>query len=88
MKKQIVATFFSAVLPGAGQIYDHKWAKGFGFLAAAMILSGIARRARMGGSSLLQWIPSPAGIYLVHIALLGLAFWSAFDMYRSSQKKR
>ena len=86
MKRRILATLVSAVLPGAGQIYNHHWLKGLGFLGGAMILSAMARRQMMGSSvSPLQWLPSPADILVAHAILFGLTVWSAVDAYREGK---
>jgi hypothetical protein len=78
MKQYILAAGLSAILPGAGQLYNHQWLKGAGFLIAVMVLSAVIRRR------LLLAEPSLMAI-LFAAALLGLAFWSVVDAYRSAK---
>ena len=78
MKQNILAAGLSAILPGAGQLYNHQWLKGAGFLIAVMVLSAVIRRR------LLLAEPSLMAI-LFAAALLGLAVWSVVDAYRSAK---
>ena len=78
MKKNVLAAALSAILPGAGQIYNHHWAKGVGFLAAVMVLSAIVRRRLVFGE------PSLMAILIV-VVLFGLATWSVVDAYRCAK---
>jgi len=78
MKHNNLAAGLSAILPGAGQLYNHQWLKGAGFLIAVMVLSAVIRRR------LLLAEPSLMAI-LFAAALLGLAVWSVVDAYRSAK---
>lgn len=78
MKLNILAAGLSAILPGAGQLYNHQWLKGAGFLIAVMVLSAVIRRR------LLLAEPSLMAL-LFAAALLGLAVWSVVDAYRSAK---
>jgi hypothetical protein len=78
MKLNILAAGLSAILPGAGQLYNHQWVKGAGFLIAVMVLSAVIRRR------LLLAEPSLMAL-LFAAALLGLAVWSVVDAYRSAK---
>ena len=77
MKNNVLAAAFSAVLPGVGQLYNHHWVKGAGFLTAVMIISGFMRgRMHVEGSmSAIGWV--------LLFALLGTLIVSVFDAYRS-----
>jgi len=78
MKKNVLAAAFSAILPGAGQLYTHHWAKGAGFLITVMMISAIIRR------KMLLAAPSMTAM-LVVVALFGLAIWSVADAYCSDK---
>jgi len=78
MKRKVIAAALSAVLPGAGQLYTHHWAKGAGFLIAVMVISAVARRR------MLLAAPSMAAM-LVVVVLFGVAVWSVVDAYRSGK---
>jgi len=78
MKRNVVAAALSAVLPGAGQLYAHHWAKGAGFLVTAMVISAVIRRR------MLLAAPSMAAIIVV-VVLFGVAVWSVVDAYRSDK---
>jgi len=78
MKRNVVAAALSAVLPGAGQLYTHHWAKGAGFLIVAMVISAVIRRR------MLLTAPSMAAIMVVAV-LFGVAIWSVVDAYRSDK---
>jgi uncharacterized membrane protein YdjX (TVP38/TMEM64 family) len=78
MKRNVVAAALSAVLPGAGQLYTHHWAKGVGFLIAAMGISAVIRRR------MLLTAPSMIAMLVVGV-LFGLAVWSVVDAYRSDK---
>jgi TM2 domain-containing membrane protein YozV len=75
MKRNIVAAALSVVLPGAGQLYNHQWVKGTGFLVPVMVLSALIRRRML----LAQ--PSVTAM-LVAVLLLALAVWSVIDAFR------
>ena len=78
MKKNVLAAALSAILPGAGQIYNHHWVKGIGFLATVMVLSAIVRRRLVFDEPSLMAI-------LVVVVLFGLATWSVVDAYRCAK---
>jgi hypothetical protein len=78
MKKNILAAALSAILPGAGQFYNHQWLKGMGFLAAVLVISASMRRRMI--------LAEPSLIaMLVVIALFTISIWSVVDAYRSTR---
>ncbi len=79
MRQEILAAALSAILPGVGQLYNHHWVKGVGFLAAAMIISAMMRRGMLlaGSMSGMAWV--------LLIVLFGVAIWSVADAYRSAK---
>lgn len=86
MKKRIAGAILSALLPGAGQIYSHQWMKGSLFLVAAMVFSGIIRRASMGGASTLGQFFLLGNSVFIHLLLFSLAIWSAVDVFLAPAK--
>ncbi len=77
MSKNVLAAAFSAVLPGTGQLYNHHWLKGIGFLVPVLILSGSMRRRFLVGE--------PSLVAMLAVAVLfGLVIWSVVDAYRSA----
>ena len=78
MEKNILAAALSAILPGAGQFYNHQWLKGIGFLTAVLVISASMRRRMI--------LAEPSLIaMLVVIALFAIAIWSVVDAYRSTR---
>ena len=77
MIERILTAMLSTLLPGAGQLIQHRWMKGAIFLAAAMVLSGVVRRETLGG----------AGALSLRAILIALALWSAADAYMLQQAK-
>ncbi len=78
MKKNILAAALSAILPGAGQFYNHQWLKGIGFLTAVLVISASMRRRMI--------LAEPSLIaMLVVIVLFTIAIWSVVDAYRSTR---
>ena len=86
MKKRIVGFILSALLPGAGQIYSRQWIKGGLFLVAAMVFSGLIRRASMGQSFFLGQAIFLGNSVFIHLLLLSLALWSAMDVFLAPVK--
>lgn len=78
--KKWLPVILSVILPGTGQFVQRHWAKGAGFLLAAMLFSGMLRRRTILASEFSDW--SMAHLLLLAV-LLGLAAWSAFDAFRS-----
>jgi TM2 domain-containing membrane protein YozV len=80
MKPEIIAAALSAVLPGVGQLYNHHWVKGVGFLAVVMIISAFMRRGMLlaGSMSGIAW--------LLLLLLFGLVIVSVADAYRSAKR--
>ena len=78
MKKPIVAAALSALIPGLGQLYNLHWAKGIGFLAAALIWSGFVRNRMVFEN------PSVLAVGAAFL-LFGMVFWSVVDAYRSAE---
>lgn len=88
MKKYGLAAFLSALIPGAGQLYNRHWLKGGLFLAASMILGAELRRsipmsAFMAGKPMVHSGP----FILIVIGLLGISAWSVIDAYQMGKKK-
>lgn len=77
MIERFLTAILSTVLPGAGQLLQHRWMKGAAFLAAAMILSGVVRRETLGH----------AGMLSMRAILIALALWSAADAFMLQQAK-
>ncbi len=78
MKRNILAAVLSAILPGAGQLYNRQWLKGAAFLIAMVVLSAFIQ------PETLLFEPSAMAL-LPLVALLGLAIWSVVDAYRSDK---
>jgi hypothetical protein len=77
MKHNILAGALSAVLPGAGQLYNHQWLKGGFFLLAVLLLSAVIRRRMI--------LAEPSIVAMLFVAFLfGLVIWSVIDAYRSA----
>ncbi len=78
MKKNVLAAALSAILPGAGQFYNHQWLKGMGFLTAVLAVSASMRRRMI--------LAEPSLIaMLVVVALFIISIWSVVDAYRSTK---
>ncbi len=78
MKKNVLAAALSAILPGAGQFYNHQWLKGMGFLTVVLVISASMRRRMI--------LTEPSLIaMLVVIALFIISIWSVVDAYRSAK---
>jgi hypothetical protein len=86
MKKYGMAAFLSALIPGAGQIYNRHLIKGTLFLVVSMVLGAELRRS-MPISAFTTGKPmAHAGFFIfLVIGLLGLSAWSVFDAYRSGK---
>ncbi|MHB8483695.1 MAG: hypothetical protein ACYDBV_13355 [Nitrospiria bacterium] len=88
MKKYGIAALLSALIPGAGQLYNHHWLKGILFMAASMILGAELRRnipmsAFTAGQPLAH-----SGIFLILVVvLLGISVWSVVDAYQKGKQK-
>lgn len=90
-KNPTLAGILSGLMPGLGQFYCRQWAKGAGFLLAA-----IAVDAGFGISSgMLEVLQSVGGptpteglgrLLLGMLALLGVALWSIIDAVRTARK--
>jgi hypothetical protein len=86
MKKYGMAAYLSALIPGAGQIYNRHWIKGILFLVVSLILGAELRRnvpmsAFTAGKPMAH---SGLFVFLV-IGLLGLSAWSVVDAYRAGK---
>jgi TM2 domain-containing membrane protein YozV len=89
MKGSILAAALSGILPGAGQMYNHRWMKGIGFMLPVLIISGLLRRkVVMSGGSLMGLLPQNAETFIAQLALLAVAVWSVMDAYRTVQHKK
>ena len=80
MNRGIIAAALSAVLPGAGQLYNHHWIKGVSFMIPVMIISGVVRKRELFVDA------SPAIAVVIALAILGVAVFSVADAYRSAKK--
>jgi TM2 domain-containing membrane protein YozV len=89
MKGSILAAALSGILPGAGQMYNHRWVKGLGFMLPVLFISGLLRRkVLMSGGSLVGLLPQDAETLIAQLALLAVAVWSVMDAYRTARQKR
>jgi TM2 domain-containing membrane protein YozV len=79
MKREVFAAALSAILPGAGQLYNHHWVKGVVFLAAVLVISAFMRRGM-----LLAGTMSGVG-WLLLLVLFGIVIWSVADAYRAAK---
>ena len=78
MKPTIIAAGLSAVLPGAGQLYNHQWLKAGWFLAVVLVLSAIIRRREI--------LAEPSLLAMAFVLFLfGIVLWSVTDAYRSAK---
>ncbi|TAK05810.1 MAG: hypothetical protein EPO39_10455 [Candidatus Manganitrophaceae bacterium] len=77
MIERILTAILSTLLPGAGQLMQHRWMKGVAFLGAAMVLSGVVRRETLGQAAVLS----------LRAVLIALALWSATDAFMLQQAK-
>lgn len=86
MKKYGMAAFLSALIPGAGQIYNRQWIKRTLFLVVSMWLGAELRR-NLPMSAFTAGKPiAHAGFFtFLVIGLLGLSAWSVLDAYRSGK---
>jgi len=82
MTSRWIATMLSAVIPGAGQLLNHRWVKGAAFLIGALVASGMLRRR----SILWSHFSDGSALHLVLLGLLlALGIWSAVDAFRSNR---
>lgn len=77
--ERILTAILSTILPGAGQLLQHRWVKGAVFLAIAMVISGVVRRQTMGGGS---------SSFSLQAILVVMAVWSAVDAYMMAPAKK
>jgi|GEM_PF-2193704 len=77
MIERILTALLSTILPGAGQMVQHRWMKGAAFLTAALVLSGVVRRETLGHAAMLS----------MRAILIALALWSAADAFMLQQAK-
>jgi len=75
-----IAALLSAILPGAGQFFNHNWLRGFAFLTGALIASGMLRRRTWLSA---QFTDGSIVHFVLLAALFLLAGWSALDAFRS-----
>jgi TM2 domain-containing membrane protein YozV len=76
--ERILTAILSTILPGAGQLLQHRWVKGVLFLAMAMVISGVVRRQAIQGSS----------SFALQAILVAMAVWSAVDAYMLAPSKK
>ena len=89
MKGSILAAALSGILPGAGQMYNHSWTKGIGFMVTVLFISGLLRRkVLMSGGSLVGLLPQNAETLIAQLALLAVAVWSVMDAYRTAPRRK
>lgn len=87
MKKYGIAVLLSALLPGAGQLYNRSWIKGVLFLVVTFALTAELRR-NIPISAILAGEPqilSGTNLFLL-LLTLAIAFWSMIDAYRHGKK--
>jgi len=78
MKPKVAAAILSAIVPGAGQLYNRHWIKAVAFLAAVIGLSsGIHPDDLIEGRGL-------AATLVILLLLTAVAIWSVVDAYRSA----
>jgi len=76
--ERILTAILSTILPGAGQLLQHRWMKGVLFLAMAMVISGVVRREAIEGDS----------SFALQMILVAMAVWSAVDAYMLAPTKK
>lgn len=76
--ERLLTAILSTILPGAGQLLQHRWVKGALFLVIAMVISGVVRRQAMGGNA----------SFSLQMILVAMAVWSAVDAYMLAPKKK
>lgn len=88
-RRQKLATFLSAILPGLGQFYNHQWGKGAGFLVATLVLDAsldITSDTITVFQNIFRMPAVPVdigGFMLRMLPLLLIALWSMADAARS-----
>ncbi len=78
MIERILTAILSTILPGVGQLLQHRWVKGVLFLAMAMVISGVVRREAIEGD----------GSFALQMILVAMAVWSAVDAYMLAPTKK
>lgn len=76
--ERLLTAILSTILPGAGQLLQHRWLKGILFLAMAMVLSGVVRREAIEGDR----------SFALQVILVAMAVWSAVDAYMLAPTKK
>ncbi|MCG3114242.1 MAG: hypothetical protein LLH30_01020 [Candidatus Manganitrophus sp. SA1] len=77
--ERILTAILSTILPGAGQLLQHRWVKGAVFLVIAMVISGVVRRQAMGEGNI---------SVSLQMILVAMAVWSAVDAYMLAPTKK
>lgn len=77
--ERILTAILSTILPGAGQLLQHRWIKGAAFLGIAMVISGVVRRQAMGEGNI---------SLSLQMILVTMAVWSAVDAYMLAPTKK
>jgi hypothetical protein len=87
MKKYGIAVLLSALLPGAGQLYNRSWIKGALFLLVTFVLTAELGR-HIPVSAILAGEPQIVSgtNFLLLLLTLAVAFWSMIDAYRYGKK--
>jgi arabinogalactan oligomer / maltooligosaccharide transport system permease protein len=90
-RRQGLAAFLSALLPGLGQLYNRQWAKGAGFFLAIVVLDwalGVSEDSLIFLRSAAAGLPTvDAGRLLVRmLPLLAVAVWSIADAAHTAKQ--
>ena len=90
-KNPVFAGILSGAMPGLGQFYCRQWAKGAGFLAAAIAVDagfGVSSGMLEVLQSLGAPLPSDAlsKFLLGSLVLLAVALWSIIDAVRTAKR--
>jgi hypothetical protein len=90
-RRQGVAAFLSALVPGLGQLYNREWGKAAGFFVTLLILDGalgVSAGTLKFFESVAAGIPPADGGTLVlrMLPILGIAIWSVVDATRTAKK--
>jgi hypothetical protein len=76
--ERVLTAILSTILPGAGQLLQHRWVKGSLFLVMAMVISAVVRREAIEGDS----------SFSLQAILVAMAVWSAVDAYMLAPAKK
>ena len=87
MKRGGIAAILSALIPGAGQLYNRHFGKGTLFIASSLVLGAELRRHFPVSSYTFGTPVVHSGpLVLIVAALLGISVWSVVDAYRGQNR--